>query len=210
MRDTSRLKSTAAIRPSTRDALIAGAQAVLAEEGPSAPISEITDRAGVAIGSFYNHFESKEELFRLAARSGLAEWEDYMIRRTADLDDQEERLCARIRLMGRMSDIRPDIAHIIVNSGPRLLAMPTGYSERAVPDLQGARDGDDAGASNSGLRFMVVVAAGEKLLALRLQDPTIPAERADELAETLMIFLGTDPAEARRLSRLPLPPEPAT
>ena len=199
----------ATIRPSTRDALLAGAQAVLAEQGPSAPISDITERAGVGVGSFYNHFESKDELFRAAAQSALAEWEDYMVRRTADLDDPEERLCARIRLMGRMSDIRPDIAHIIVNSAPRLLAMPTGYSERAVPDLEDAGD-DDGDGPDSGLRLMVVVAAGEKLLALRLQDPTIPADRSDELAETLMVFLGTDPAEARRLSRLPLPPEPAT
>lgn len=195
------------IRVSTRDALLAGAQAVLAEHGPWAPISDITDRAGVSVGSFYNHFESKDELFRAAAQSALAEWEDYMIRRTAALDDPDERLCARIRLMGRMSDIRPDIAHIIVNSGPRLLAMPPGYSERAVPDLEDTGDGEDA---DPGLRLMVVVAAGEKLLALRLQDPSIPAERADELAETLMAFLGTDCAEARRLSRLPLPPEPAT
>ncbi|MGZ5404175.1 MAG: TetR/AcrR family transcriptional regulator, partial [Nocardioides sp.] len=47
----------------TRSALIAAAQTLIAEGRTNAPILEITQAADVGMGSFYNHFETKEELF---------------------------------------------------------------------------------------------------------------------------------------------------
>ena len=199
----------APVRPSTRDALLLAARAILAEEGPSVPVATITKRAGVAVGSFYNHFESKDALFREAAQQALAEWEDYMLRRTESISDPAERLCARIRLMGRMSDIRRETASILVNTGPRLLAFPTGYSSRAVPDFDWMKRDQGLTDDEVSLRLIVVVAAGEKLLALRLADPSIPPERADDLAETLMGYLGLTPTRARKMAHTPLPPEPS-
>ncbi|HEX2805950.1 MAG TPA: helix-turn-helix domain-containing protein [Kineosporiaceae bacterium] len=49
--------------------MIDAASGLIAEgRGERASIQEITDRADVGFGSFYNHFESKEQLFR----TGLA------------------------------------------------------------------------------------------------------------------------------------------
>jgi AcrR family transcriptional regulator len=49
--------------------LIDAASGLIAEgRGERASIQEITGRADVGFGSFYNHFESKEQLFR----TGLA------------------------------------------------------------------------------------------------------------------------------------------
>jgi len=50
----------------TRAALIRAAQSFLASGKPEVPILEITQAADVGLGSFYNHFDSKEELFRAA------------------------------------------------------------------------------------------------------------------------------------------------
>lgn len=51
-------------REATRRALIDGATQVVGEQGyTGATITAITRRAGVAQGSFYNHFESREDLF---------------------------------------------------------------------------------------------------------------------------------------------------
>lgn len=48
----------------TRASLIVGARTVFEKDGfQSAKISEIAETAGVAIGSFYTHFRSKEEIF---------------------------------------------------------------------------------------------------------------------------------------------------
>ena len=50
----------------TRDALIRAAQTLIAEGRTNVPIVEITQVADVGMGSFYNHFESKEQLFDAA------------------------------------------------------------------------------------------------------------------------------------------------
>jgi AcrR family transcriptional regulator len=52
----------------TRARLVAAAKEVFAESGLlDARISDITARAGLSYGSFYNYFESKEALFREVA-----------------------------------------------------------------------------------------------------------------------------------------------
>ena len=58
-------------RAKTRAALVEAAQAFLAEGQTGAPIQKVTERADVGIGTFYNHFASKEELFEVAVREAV-------------------------------------------------------------------------------------------------------------------------------------------
>ena len=52
----------------TRQALVDAAARLIAEgRGQQASIQEITDAADIGFGSFYNHFESKEQLFQTAS-----------------------------------------------------------------------------------------------------------------------------------------------
>jgi AcrR family transcriptional regulator len=61
----------------TRNKLLEAAEIEFGEKGfHEAGISGITYRAGVALGTFYNYFESKEEIFRALVR--------YMSRRTRE------------------------------------------------------------------------------------------------------------------------------
>ena len=61
----------------TRNRLLEAAETEFGEKGfHEAGISGITHRAGVALGTFYTYFESKEELFRALVR--------YMSRRTRE------------------------------------------------------------------------------------------------------------------------------
>jgi AcrR family transcriptional regulator len=61
----------------TRDRLLQAAESEFGEKGfHDAGISGITYRAGVALGTFYTYFESKEEIFRALVR--------YMSRRTRE------------------------------------------------------------------------------------------------------------------------------
>lgn len=55
----------------TRGALIAAAQGFIARGELNAPIAEITQAADVGMGSFYNHFESREQLFQAAVDGAL-------------------------------------------------------------------------------------------------------------------------------------------
>ena len=53
----------------TRAALIRAAQTLIAEGRTNVPILEITQAADVGLGSFYNHFETKEQLFEAAVEA---------------------------------------------------------------------------------------------------------------------------------------------
>ena len=59
--------------PNTKIDLLRAAEAVFAERGlDHAKVEEITERAGHSKGSFYLHFESKEDAFRQIVESTLA------------------------------------------------------------------------------------------------------------------------------------------
>ena len=55
----------------TRAALIGAAQRLIAEGRVNVPVLEITQAADVGMGSFYNHFDSKEQLFEAAVADVL-------------------------------------------------------------------------------------------------------------------------------------------
>ena len=44
------------------DALVAAARAVFAEDGTSAPLEDVAERAGVGIGTLYRHFPTRQAL----------------------------------------------------------------------------------------------------------------------------------------------------
>lgn len=50
----------------TRAALIKAARDFIAAGNPNVPVLEITRAADVGMGSFYNHFDTKEQLFQAA------------------------------------------------------------------------------------------------------------------------------------------------
>ncbi|RYJ04976.1 MAG: TetR/AcrR family transcriptional regulator, partial [Actinomycetales bacterium] len=55
----------------TRAALVGAAQELLAQGLTNVSIQEVTESADVGLGSFYNHFASKDELFEAAVQDAL-------------------------------------------------------------------------------------------------------------------------------------------
>jgi AcrR family transcriptional regulator len=82
-------------RPLRRDAqrnrelLVAAAREVFGARGLDAPLDEIARRAGVAIGTLYNRFPSREELIEAAFLEPLEQAAE-IARRAAEFDDPWE------------------------------------------------------------------------------------------------------------------------
>jgi AcrR family transcriptional regulator len=75
----------------TRKALVDAAVRLIAEgRGERASIQEITEAADIGFGCFYNHFESKDQLFRTASEEFLERWGQMMDRACAGIDDPAE------------------------------------------------------------------------------------------------------------------------
>src|SRR6201989_2437975 len=52
-------------------ALLEAAKAVFAEDGVDAPAKEITDRAGVGVGTLYRHFPRRADLINAVLQRGI-------------------------------------------------------------------------------------------------------------------------------------------
>lgn len=75
----------------TRDKLLAAAEVEFGERGfHDTAISHITQRAGVAMGTFYVHFESKEEIFRALVAHMADLTRQWIARQVADASDRLE------------------------------------------------------------------------------------------------------------------------
>src|SRR6516164_5583302 len=92
----------------TRRALIEAAVRLIAEgRGDRASIAEITEEADIGFGSFYNHFDSKEQLFQAAAEEVLERWGQVVDQACADISDPAEVFAVSLRISGRVGWTHP-------------------------------------------------------------------------------------------------------
>jgi AcrR family transcriptional regulator len=191
----------------TRQALIDAAVRLIAEgRGERASVQEITEAADIGFGSFYNHFDGKDELFRTASEEVLERWGQMIDRACAGIEDPAEVFATSFRISGRLGWTHPDLARFISGAGLELLDIPRGLAPRALRDIN---TGQAAG------RFIVPHAdiarstvAGGLLGLLRVhqrQPEQIDETAVDQLAEALLRMLGVPAREAKRITARKLP-----
>ena len=122
----------------TRAALINAAQTLIAEGRLNVPVLEITQAADVGMGSFYNHFDSKEQLFDVAVAEVLDAHGALLDRLTSTIDDPAETFATSFRLTGRLFRRRPQESRILLANGFDLLSSDRGLAPRALRDINAA------------------------------------------------------------------------
>ena len=89
--------------------------------GERASIQEITEAADIGFGSFYNHFESKDQLFETASSEVLERWGRMIDRASAGIADPAEVFSLSLRLSARLGWTHPEVARFITGAGLDLL-----------------------------------------------------------------------------------------
>src|SRR6201986_5062817 len=107
--------------------------------GDRASIAEITEEADIGFGSFYNHFDSKEQLFQTASEDVLERWGQMIDRASAGITDPAELFAVGTRITGRLGWTHPDIAGFLTGAGLDVLDIPTGLVPRALRDIEAGR-----------------------------------------------------------------------
>ncbi len=193
-------------RQRTRAALVGAARELLIRRDPATvSIKEITETADVGFGSFYNHFESKDDVFAAAIIDVLDEHGAMLDELTAGLDDPAEVFAASVRITARFPRTRPDLAAIMVRTGPSYLASDRGLAPRALRDLERAKD---AGRLQFTDALIALACVGGALMGVvhtfgsRRRDVD---RAADELTYNLLRMFGLAAPEARVLVARPLP-----
>jgi len=190
----------------TRAALIRAAQSFIAEGKLNVPILEITQAADIGLGSFYNHFESREQLFQVAVEDAVEVHADLLDHVTADIDDPAVVFAHSFRLTGRLHRLEPALSKVVLNSGLSLLGADMGLAPRARRDIARAVKAGRFTVQDLDLTMAVIVGAALSLGQLLHDQPERDdATATDQITEDLLRMLGLTAAQARKICSLPLP-----
>ncbi|OBK27642.1 TetR family transcriptional regulator [Mycobacterium asiaticum] len=179
---------------------------MIAEGKVNVPVLEITQAADVGMGSFYNHFDSKEQLFEAAVADVLDAHGALLDRLTASIEDPAETFATSFRLTGRLFRQRPEESKILLASGLALLSSDRGLAPRALRDIKA---GVHAGRFEVDDPELALAMAGGALLglgALLREDPHRDgAAAADTATENVLRLFGLTAQEAHAVCQRPLP-----
>lgn len=191
----------------TRQALVDAAVRLIAEgRGERASIQEITEAADIGFGSFYNHFESKDLLFRTASEEVLERWGQMIDQACAGIDDPAEVFATSLRISGRLGWTHPDLAGFITGAGLDLLDIPRGLAPRALRDIKQGQAAGRFTTLDPDVALSAVAGGLFGLLRVHQQHPgQIDETAVDQLAEAVLRMLGISPREAKRIAARPLP-----
>ncbi|MGK8502540.1 TetR/AcrR family transcriptional regulator [Nocardia asiatica] len=191
----------------TRAALVSAAQSFIATGKANAPILEITQAADVGMGSFYNHFHSREELLQAAVEEALDQHGAVLDRLCADIDDPAHVFAQSFRITGRMHRRVPTLSKVLLNNGLTLTASRKGLAPRARRDIEAAARAGRFQTRDAELAMTIVAGAALCLGQLLHDHPERDdAAATDQVTEDLLRMFGIPADEAREICSLPLPP----
>ncbi len=190
----------------TRAALVKAAQRLIAEGKVNVPILEITKAADVGMGSFYNHFDSKEQLFEAAVTDVLDAYGAMLDRLTESIEDPAEIFATSFRMTGRLFRRRRQESQILLANGLILLSSERGLAPRALRDIKAAAE---AGRFRVEDPELALAMAGGALLGLgnllRDNPDRDDVHAADTVTENVLRMFGLSAAEAHAICQIPLP-----
>ena len=191
---------------SLRAALIRAAQTFVAAGKLNVPVLEITQAADVGMGSFYNHFDSKEELFQAAVNEALDELGAILDKLTGEGEDPAETFARSFRLVGQLFRRRPEMSRVLLNTGLTLISADRGLAPRALRDIDAATR---AGRFSVDDPTLALAVAGGALMGLGQllhdQPERDGTETADRVTRDVLIMFGLPADEAAEICRRPLP-----
>ena len=191
----------------TRAALVRAAQTFLADGRLTAPVLEITQVADVGMGSFYNHFASKEELFEAAVDDALEALGAYLDTLTVGMTDPVEKFTQSFRLTGRLFRAEPNLSRVFVNSAvAQAITTERGLAPRSLRDIEEAVRSGRFDVEDTELALALVAGTLTALGRVLLDRPDRNAEEAvDHTAARVLRALGVSVDEATQLVARPLP-----
>ncbi|MFM1727215.1 TetR/AcrR family transcriptional regulator [Prescottella soli] len=195
-------------REKTRARLIDAARALVAERGVDAVgLSDITEAADLGVGTFYNYFQSRDEIVEAVAEESIESLGARMDLMTVDMPDAAEVFSSSLRHLVRHAISDPLWGWFVVRLGvahPKLIDI---LGPRAARDL---RKGVDSGRFTiSDVEIATACVFGALLSTLHHVVSAPTQDGTDEVfAQAMLCMVGVVPDEARVVASRPLPPLP--
>lgn len=196
-------------RARTRAALLAAARQLLAEGRETASIEEITKRAGVGFGSFFNHFPGgKDELFTEAVLDVLDAYSAWVTSLTEPLTDPAEVFALSFRITGRLGAAQPDLFAPVLARGSEILLVDRGLRQAALADLRAGVDSGRFIALDPEVHLLAVGGVLLGLMRAAVVTPGLTTAAIDAVSAGVLRMLGVSAQEAQEICARPLPGSP--
>ncbi len=192
-------------RALTRQALTGAAAELIAEKGVAGlRIQEITERADVALGSFYNHFKTKDELVEAVVADTIEVRAEAIVAQMASIDDPAEVVSFACRRVIRIAYDEPELAWLFVH----LDRADVLFEAMVLPYwMETLERGISSGRFDIGDTHIVLTAVtGGALAVMRaVLDRRYGGDADAVFAEGVLRSLGLDRAEAHAIVSRDLP-----
>ena len=190
----------------TRAALIKAAQAFIAAGKLNVAVLDITQAADIGMGSFYNHFDSKEQLFAAAVNEVIDMHGALLDSLTESLEDPAEMFARSFRLTGRFFRRHPQEACVLLNSGFGPILSERGLAPRALRDITKANQAGRFHVADPELAMAMAAGTMNGLGQLLHDQPDRDtAQATDHMTEALLRAFGMAADEAHEICRRRLP-----
>ena len=186
----------------TRDALIGAAEQLFAARGPDAvSIDEIVARADIAKGSFYNHFDGKDDLVREIARVIRAEIEHDVAATNHGIADSAQCVARALCVFARFASRHPDRARALSHMHPSATDPRAPINEGVRRDVMfGLAAGRFAATSRDAAILFVIGAVQASFHRAGVVGETATRQLAPAMAVHLLQGLGLLPDEAETVA----------
>jgi AcrR family transcriptional regulator len=190
----------------TRQALLEGGRLIMAQKGvDAASVLEIVKAAKVSQPSFYNHFNSKEELAEVIAAKFFRADVTFKSRIFQTVKDPAEAIAINIRHTLKVATHDPVVAWVVVRGGSGRNLLRIGDSDQLVNMIITGIEKGRFRESTPRVLAEVIRAAAFPLLRNILQG-TAPDNIEIQFAELVLLMLGIPVHEATEIARRPDPP----
>lgn len=192
-------------RAKSREKLKEAACRLFAIHGADAPtIDDVIDEAGVARGTFYNHFKTREELFRAVADDIATDINSLILSVIAGIADPAERLAMAFRMFVRYAAEDEARGWILLRTMPLVGPLNLEMKNFIFAEFDEAlRTGRFKGMNTP---TATDIGLGLQIMTIhRLLVDRCALDHVEEAAEALLVALGVTSEEAHRLAYNPLP-----
>lgn len=189
----------------TRSALLAAGLDLMVERPIDAiPIDDFVAKAGVAKGSFFNHFADKQDFANAVASEVRLELEAQVASANAGIEDPVERIAGGMRVGAHFALTQPKHAAVLLRSSGSSTSRTHPLNKGLVDDIENACSLGRLRpeARDAGVPYWLGLCQVLMITILEVRGERQQSERL--LAEMIVLGLtglGVSEAEARKLSR---------
>lgn len=204
-RKTSGTSGQEARRARTRDLLVETASRLFSQSHPEAvTIDDIIQAAGLAKGTFYNHFIDKAALSLEVRRRVMSRTEEGVAALNAGIEDAAVRIARGICFYARLAVRDPVHAALLAQNPPLELASEVFSTTGVVIDIARGISAGRLRATSRESGAVFVIGAGWSLMHCILTEPSLSAAAlvTQQVASMTLKGLGLDGQEADHIAAM--------